>query len=295
MLSPSRSSGKCVERFILTPLRRFPEEPSCGLARCHLIVHSAAMGNGAMGNGKLQLVQPRTGTLETAASRPRRRAQNREDREQVAAVCYRNRHAEIQFLLVRTRKGRWTFPKGGIQAGLTHAQAAALEAFEEAGVHGRIEEISFVRYTLRKRGGTQGPATEVSVHAHLCEVSRLGPAQEANRNPTWFSSDQAKQRLREDRPSAVGNEFARVVDRAVARIHRLRQTRGKAADALQKVQFEASEIAGIHARVEKATFVRYIRRQPGNTARVVVTGFGEAPAGKVVRLLPERSPDRSSS
>src|SRR2546423_5422418 len=72
--------------------------------------------------------------------------------EQVAAVCYRVRGGAIEFLLVQTRGGRWIFPKGGAEAGLTRAQAAALEAFEEAGVHGRIEEGSFAPYVRRKRG-----------------------------------------------------------------------------------------------------------------------------------------------
>lgn len=74
--------------------------------------------------------------------------------EQVAAVCYRWRNDCIEFLLVRTRGGeRWTFPKGSAEPGLTHAQAAALEAFEEAGVHGRIEEASFATYVRRERRG----------------------------------------------------------------------------------------------------------------------------------------------
>ena len=51
---------------------------------------------------------------------------------------------------MRTRGGRWTFPKGRVESGLTHAQAAALEAFEEAGVHGRIEEAAFARYVRVK-------------------------------------------------------------------------------------------------------------------------------------------------
>src|SRR3979490_1673753 len=72
--------------------------------------------------------------------------------EQVAAVCYRVRKSGIEFLLVQTRVGRWIFPKGNAEPGLTHAQAAALEAFEEAGVHGRIEEASFTRYIRRKKG-----------------------------------------------------------------------------------------------------------------------------------------------
>jgi 8-oxo-dGTP pyrophosphatase MutT (NUDIX family) len=157
--------------------------------------------------------------------------------EQVAAVCYRVRGAAIEFLLVQTRGGRWTFPKGSAEPGLTHAQAAALEAYEEAGVHGRMEEASFARYTRRKRGGLRESASvELGVNAHLCEVLWLGPPQEADRNPTWFSPEKAKRRLREDRASGDGTELARVVDRAVARIHRVRRALS-AGDALQKVQF----------------------------------------------------------
>ncbi len=141
--------------------------------------------------------------------------------ECVAAVCFRVRGSNIEFLLVQTRKGRWIFPKGSAEPGLTHAQAAALEAFEEAGVHGRMEEASFTRYIHRKGGKMQRP-TELTVSAHLCEVMRLVPPPEVNRNPTWFSTEKAKQRLRDDRRRDHGADLARVIDRAVVRILRLR-------------------------------------------------------------------------
>src|ERR1700678_2102633 len=147
--------------------------------------------------------------------------------QQVAAVCYRVRKQEIEFLLVQTRgSGRWTFPKGRAEAGLTHAQAAAIEAFEEAGVHGRIEEASFIRYAYRRQSGTASSvgsaAKGLAVSAHLCEVRRLCPPKESNRNRTWFSVQETKKRLCQGRKSEDGAEFARVVGRAVARIHRLR-------------------------------------------------------------------------
>jgi 8-oxo-dGTP pyrophosphatase MutT (NUDIX family) len=167
--------------------------------------------------------------------------------DQVAAVCYRVRSGGIEFLLVRTNSGHWTFPKGNAEPGLTHAQAAALEAYEEAGVHGRMEEASFGTYVRRKRGelrhsGRSASAKkELAVQAHLCEVSRLDPPQERDRHPTWFSVDKAKRRLREDRTADFGAELARVIDRAVSRIQRPSKS-GAAAnklqkDALQKVQF----------------------------------------------------------
>jgi 8-oxo-dGTP pyrophosphatase MutT (NUDIX family) len=144
--------------------------------------------------------------------------------EQVAAVCYRKRGEEIQFLLVQTRAGRWTFPKGHAEPGLTHAQAAALEAFEEAGVHGRMEEASFVRYVRNqrtRRSGEKSPEKGLAVNAYLCEVLRLAAPQESGRNPSWFSPEKTKRRLREARTPEYAAELARVVDRAVTRIKRL--------------------------------------------------------------------------
>lgn len=184
-------------------------------------------------------------------------------REHVAAVCYKIREGAIEFLLVQTRSGRWTFPKGGAEPGLTHAQSAALEAFEEAGVHGRMEELSFTRYFTGKADGSKNSF----VNAHLCEVLRLGRPQEANRHPTWFSAEKAKRRLRQDRTPEKGTELARVVDRAVSRIQRSYAAGASGPDALQKVQFEISEETVLRSLIREDLLLRYIRRQPGVGAR----------------------------
>jgi 8-oxo-dGTP pyrophosphatase MutT (NUDIX family) len=161
--------------------------------------------------------------------------------EKVAAVCFQVRGRDIEFLLVRTGSGHWTFPKGNAEPGLTHAQAAALEAYEEAGVHGRMEEASFARYVRRKRGGSQS-SIEIAVSVHLCEVSHLDQPQELDRDPTWFPPEKAKRRLRQDRSPDYGAELARVIDRAMDRIQRLQRRSGTESsrfqkDALQRVQF----------------------------------------------------------
>jgi 8-oxo-dGTP pyrophosphatase MutT (NUDIX family) len=164
-------------------------------------------------------------------------------RHQVAAVCYRLRNGEIEILLVRTRgSGLWTFPKGSAEPGLTHAQAAALEAFEEAGVHGRMEEASFASYVRRKPGASRKStgSKELVVKAHLCEVTRLESPQEFDRHPTWFSPEKAKACLREDRGAEYAAELVRVVDRAAARIQRLNTATAAVPhqkDGMQKVQF----------------------------------------------------------
>ena len=107
--------------------------------------------------------------------------------EQVAAICYRVRGTVIEFLLVQTRGERWIFPKGSAEPGLTHAQAAALEAFEEAGVHGRMEETAFTRYVRRKRANNgDSTSVELTVHAHLCEVLWLDPRKNGAGIPLGF-------------------------------------------------------------------------------------------------------------
>ena len=207
-------------------------EPSCGLVRKCSVVHSAVMKG-----SKLRLVVRGSEPLK---SRWRASTMVVPGRKQVAAVCYRVRDGNIDFLLVRTRKGRWIFPKGGVKAGLTCAESAALEAMEEAGAHGRIEEAPFTSYSLKKGRGDNSPP----VKAYLCAVMRIDPPQETYRDPTWFSETNAKQRLRECRSQEDAAEFARVIDTAVTRIRRQQNGTTPMRDALQRVQFESPAVSG---------------------------------------------------
>ncbi len=139
-----------------------------------------------------------------------------------------------------------------------------------------MEAIPFVRYFRRrepprakkdKRTGARSER-ESGVIAHLCEVSRLEPPQESNRNPSWFSVEKTKQRLLKDRAPQFGAELGRVVDRAISRIQRLRggahHTAGRRhGDGLHKVRFEFHEDGGVRDDLRKAVLARYILRQPG--------------------------------
>jgi 8-oxo-dGTP pyrophosphatase MutT (NUDIX family) len=130
-----------------------------------------------MSRVKLELVVPASPRRSAIKAAWQNTAPKSSGRKQVAAVCYRVHDGEIEFLLVRTRKARWTFPKGGVEAGLTHAESAALEALEEAGAHGRIEEAPFTSYTLKKmrEGRSQEDAAEFSrvVDAATSRIKRL--------------------------------------------------------------------------------------------------------------------------
>jgi 8-oxo-dGTP pyrophosphatase MutT (NUDIX family) len=139
---------------------------------------------------------------------------------QVAAVCYRRRAAQIQFLLVRNSGGRkWTFPKGAPEPHLSHSQAAEQEALEEAGVLGSIEVRPFHLYLHSKGVFWQpGGVQEYVVKAFLLEVERSLRPLELERDPTWFNPQDAKQVLGKGREVKYAEELKVVIDQALARI-----------------------------------------------------------------------------
>lgn len=142
---------------------------------------------------------------------------------QVAAVCYRKRAASVEFLLVNTNGGnKWTFPKGCIDLRLSHSQAAAREALEEAGAVGIIEPRHFHLY-VHSKGVFWQPSgvQEFVVKAFLMEVTRLRQPGEAMRNPTWFSADEARTMLSKGREVKYAVELKTVIDRSMEHLQSL--------------------------------------------------------------------------
>jgi 8-oxo-dGTP pyrophosphatase MutT (NUDIX family) len=136
---------------------------------------------------------------------------------QVAAVCYRRRGEAVEFLLVNTNGGnKWTFPKGTPEHNISHSQAAEQEAWEEAGVRGHIEPRHFHLYLHSKGVFWKPPGVrEFVIKAFLLEVEQTAPGCEADRNPTWFSPDEARKILGKGREVKYAREIQAVIDRAV--------------------------------------------------------------------------------
>jgi 8-oxo-dGTP pyrophosphatase MutT (NUDIX family) len=95
---------------------------------------------------------------------------------QCAALCWRTGAGGTEVLLVTSREtGRWVIPKGWPVTGLTGAGAAAREAYEEAGVEGRIGETALGSYGYDKvmdRAGPDRTALPCSVSVYPMQVSR---------------------------------------------------------------------------------------------------------------------------
>jgi 8-oxo-dGTP pyrophosphatase MutT (NUDIX family) len=139
---------------------------------------------------------------------------------QVAAVCYRKRGTTVEFLLVNTNGGnKWTFPKGCTEGRMSHSQAAQREAAEEAGALGTIDPRHFHLY-IHSKGVFWQPSgvQEFVVKAFLMEVRELRRADEPQRKPTWFSPEEARQRLAKGREVKYARELEAVIDRALESI-----------------------------------------------------------------------------
>lgn len=137
----------------------------------------------------------------------------------VVACCYRGHGPAAEILLVRTRRGAWTFPGGKVEPGETPAQSAAREAREEAGVTGLLESEPIAWVRLRKRprdllrDGTMSPV-------FLLKVEALEKPDEGYRHPAWWSLTQVERALRDGRAPWSGRWLAPAARAAAAAIDR---------------------------------------------------------------------------
>jgi 8-oxo-dGTP pyrophosphatase MutT (NUDIX family) len=93
---------------------------------------------------------------------------------QAGVIAYRISAGRVEVLLMTSRDtGRWIIPKGNIAAGAAPWEAAAKEAYEEAGVKGRIGgSIPLGIYTYFKRLDS-GEARPAAVEVYLLRADRL--------------------------------------------------------------------------------------------------------------------------
>jgi 8-oxo-dGTP pyrophosphatase MutT (NUDIX family) len=115
-------------------------------------------------------------------------------RLQVAALPYRRREdGSVEVLLVTTRgTGRWMVPKGWPMPGKSLSEAAAQEAYEEAGVRGAASPLELGRFRHEK---TRFPAPPiqctVAVFPMPVERELTRWPEHGQRTRRWFSLDDA--------------------------------------------------------------------------------------------------------
>lgn len=128
---------------------------------------------------------------------------------QVAALCWRRSRKGVRVLLVTSRdSGRWVIPKGWPMRRRTLPEAAAREAWEEAGVKGEIRPVSLGLYTYRKvlDSGEILPCAVIVYPLEVQVMVRHYP-EYGQRSTKWFSPHKAAERVREPHLASLIRDF----------------------------------------------------------------------------------------
>jgi 8-oxo-dGTP pyrophosphatase MutT (NUDIX family) len=133
---------------------------------------------------------------------------------QTAALPWRcTKAGNFEFLLVTSRSSqRWIIPKGRPMTGKSLAQAAAQEAYEEAGVRGKIDGRSVGSFEHMKQSAVGGPVT-VLVHVYSLAVERelASWPEKEQRARRWFLQPQALEAIESEGLRSVVESFARAL------------------------------------------------------------------------------------
>lgn len=121
-----------------------------------------------------------------------------EGRGQLAALCWRMNRGRVEVLLITSRDtGRWVVPKGWPMVGRSGAEAAAREAWEEAGVEGAVgaEALGYFGYDKMLKTG----ALPLMVAVYPLRVARLADRfpERKQRRRKWFTADKAARKVAE--------------------------------------------------------------------------------------------------
>ena len=133
-------------------------------------------------------------TLSENGMRPLEMAphETRDVRTQFGALCYRVRQDKVQVLLVTSRgTGKWILPKGWPVAGASPSDAAAQEAWEEAGVEGRVMGNCLGIYSYTKADEDSALPCVVAVFPIKVRRLRDRYPESEQRERKWFSLKKA--------------------------------------------------------------------------------------------------------
>lgn len=133
----------------------------------------------------------------------------RDVRTQFGALCWRQRDDEVQVLLVTSRRSRrWILPKGWPMPDVTPAEAALTEAWEEAGVVGKVKPVCLGIFSYQKElpGDSNLPCVVAVFPVKVKALEKSWPEKE-QRQRRWHSLNQAANLVAEPELSAILKNF----------------------------------------------------------------------------------------
>ncbi len=123
-----------------------------------------------------------------------------EPRTQFAALCYRyDKQDRIRVLLITGRRtGRWKLPQGWPEEGLTPAETAMKEAYEEAGVRGSCHDecIGHFVYSKSLRRKVTLPCIVAVFPIRINGIAKTYP-ETGERKLVWLSPKKAAKKVAE--------------------------------------------------------------------------------------------------
>ena len=124
--------------------------------------------------------------------------------------------AEV-LLVTGRRSGRWMIPKGWPMPGKSLAESAEQEAFEEAGIEGKVAAEPIGTFRLIKQHLLFGEM-EVDILVHPLAVKRelRDWPEKGERNRKWFSLDVAATRVDSSELRVLILEFGKSLKKALA-------------------------------------------------------------------------------
>ncbi|HEY1858435.1 NUDIX hydrolase [Acidocella sp.] len=132
---------------------------------------------------------------------------------QAGALPFRHGPDGLRVLLITSRDtGRWVIPKGHVEPGQTAAIAAAVEAYEEAGLAGAVSNMPLGIYTYGKRlrSGVVLPAT-VEVYSLEVGIQMRKWPERKQRRLQWMDVETAAALVQEAGLSVLMHRLAEVV------------------------------------------------------------------------------------
>ncbi len=118
-------------------------------------------------------------------------------RTQFGALCWRKRADEVQVLLVTSRRRRrWIIPKGWPLDQATPIKAALAEAWEEAGVEGKVSSTCLGIFSYNKElvAGALMPCV-VAVFPVKVKKLHSDYPEKTDRRRKWFSLKKAAKKV----------------------------------------------------------------------------------------------------
>jgi 8-oxo-dGTP pyrophosphatase MutT (NUDIX family) len=141
--------------------------------------------------------------------KPAHKSKEIADRLQVAALPYRlEADGRISVMLVTSRETRrWVIPKGWPMPGKRKREAAAQEAFEEAGITGKIAQKPVGSFTYFKRRADHFELVFVKVYPLRVKSELDHWPEKGERERVWFSPEKAATLVLEPGLAAILQNF----------------------------------------------------------------------------------------